>query len=217
MNYKYKHIFFDLDGTLIDSGPGIIHAVEYALNKYGIIENNYSVLKSFVGPPLNEQFMNCYDFSPEKSLEAIKYFREYYTTQGILENTVYPGISELLQTLAKDNVNILIASSKPEKFIHEILTEHDLLKYFTFIGGSLFDGSRIRKDDVLNHVLTSMNIQNPDECIMIGDRKYDILGAKKFNLASIGVTYGYGTYDELQEVKADYIIEKPLDILNIVR
>ena len=119
MQYNYHNIIFDLDGTLINSGPGIIHAVQYALKKYGINETDMTVLKSFVGPPLNQQFINCYNFSHEQSLEAVKYFREYYTDKGILENEVYEQIPELLKTLAENGLKLLIASSKPEKFAQE--------------------------------------------------------------------------------------------------
>ena len=120
MQYKYHNIIFDLDGTLINSGPGIIHAVQYALKKYGINETDMTVLKSFVGPPLNQQFINCYNFSHEQSLEAVKCFREYYTDKGILENEVYEQIPELLKTLVENGLKLLIASSKPEKFVKNI-------------------------------------------------------------------------------------------------
>lgn len=216
MQNKYRHIFFDLDGTLIDSGVGIINAVKYALNKYNINENNPAVLKSFVGPPLNQQFIDCYDFSEEQSSEAVQYFREYYSTTGILENNVYPQIPELLNFLYQMNFKLLIASSKPEKFVKMILAQHDLLKYFTFVGGSLFDGSRVNKDDVLSYVLTEMQIQKFDDCIMIGDRKYDILGAQKLGFTSVGVTYGYGERRELQEANADFLIDKPLELVDII-
>lgn len=216
MQNKYRHIFFDLDGTLIDSGTGIINAVKYALNKYNINENNPAVLRSFVGPPLNQQFIDCYNFSEEQSLQAVQYFREYYSTTGILENNVYPQIPELLNSLYQMNLKLLIASSKPEKFVKKILAQHDLLKYFTFVGGSLFDGSRVNKDDVLSYVLTEMQIQQFDDCIMIGDRKYDILGAKKFGFTSVGVTYGYGERCELQAVNADFLIDRPLELIDIV-
>ena len=150
MQYKYHNIIFDLDGTLINSGPGIIHAVQYALKKYGINETNMTVLKSFVGPPLNQQFINCYNFSHEQSLEAVKYFREYYTDKGILENEMYEGIDGVLQKLKEQGKCLMVATSKPEKFAHNIVAQHDLEKYFDFIGGSLTDGRRITKIQVLD-------------------------------------------------------------------
>ena len=111
----------------------------------------------------------------------------------------------------------MIASSKPEKFVKNILSQHDLLKYFAFAGGSLFDGSRINKDDVLAYVLKQMQITDLNDCIMVGDRKYDVIGAKKFNLKCVGVTYGYGNLEELKDINADFIIDKPLELLSIIK
>lgn len=217
MTRKFDNIIFDLDGTLLDSGPGIINAVKYALKKYGIDEKNTSILRSFVGPPLHQQFSECYAFSEKQSLEAVDYFREYYTTKGILENTVYPEIKELLAYLADNDYCLLIASSKPENLVKEILTQHDLLRYFKYAGGSLLDGSRENKDDVLQYVLDTVSIKDFHRCLMIGDRKFDILGSRKFAIKSVGVTYGYGSLAELQSVQADFFIDKPLELISILK
>lgn len=178
---KFKYILFDLDGTLIDSGKGIINAVKYALKKYGIDETNEALLRSFVGPPLNQQFAKCYGFSAEKSLEAVMVFREYYETKGILENEMYKDIDKVLKHLKEQGNFLMVATSKPEKFAHNILAQHDLEKYFDFIGGSLVDGSRVTKIQVLDHVLKTNEINNADEALMIGDTKYDVIGVKNFN------------------------------------
>ena len=217
MQYKYHNIIFDLDGTLINSGPGIIHSVQYALKKYGINETNMTVLKSFVGPPLNQQFINCYNFSHEQSLEAVKYFREYYTDKGILENEMYEGMDGVLQKLKEQGKFLMVATSKPEKFAHNILAQHDLEKYFDFIGGSLTDGSRITKIQVLDYVLKTNEIKNPQEVLMIGDTKFDIAGAKHFGLKSLAVTYGYGTEKELLEREPDFVANSPKEILQIIK
>lgn len=214
---KFDNIIFDLDGTLLDSGPGIINAVKYALQKYDIDEKNTSILRSFVGPPLHQQFATCYDFSEKQSLEAVDYFREYYTTKGILENTVYPEIKELLTYLADNDYCLLIASSKPENLVKEILAQHDLLRYFKYTGGSLLDGSRENKDDVLRYVLNTVDIKDFHRCLMVGDRKFDVLGSRKFEIKSVGVTYGYGSLEELQSVQADFIIDKPMDLIPILK
>ena len=217
MQYKYHNIIFDLDGTLINSGPGIIHAVQYALKKYGINETDMTVLKSFVGPPLNQQFINCYNFSHEQSLEAVKYFREYYTDKGILENEMYEGMDGVLQKLKEQGKFLMVATSKPEKFAHNILAQHDLEKYFDFIGGSFTDGSRITKIQVLDYVLKTNEIKNPQEVLMIGDTKFDIAGAKHFGLKSLAVTYGYGTEKELLEREPDFVANSPKEILQIIK
>ena len=214
---KFKYILFDLDGTLIESGKGIMNAVKYALKKYGIDETNEAVLRSFVGPPLNQQFAKCYGFSAEKSLEAVLVFREYYETKGILENEMYTGIDKVLQQLKNQGKYLMVATSKPEKFAHNILAQHDLEKYFDFIGGSLTDGSRITKIQVLDYVLKTNKIENTDEVLMIGDTKFDILGAKNFDLKSMAVTYGYGTEKELMETKPDFTAGSPQEILLVIK
>lgn len=214
---KFKYILFDLDGTLIESGKGIMNAVKYALKKYGIDETNEAVLRSFVGPPLNQQFAKCYGFSAEKSLEAVLVFREYYETKGILENEMYTGINKVLQQLKNQGKYLMVATSKPEKFAHNILAQHDLEKYFDFIGGSLTDGSRITKIQVLDYVLKTNKIENTDEVLMIGDTKFDILGAKNFDLKSMAVTYGYGTEKELMEAKPDFTAGSPEEILWVIK
>ncbi|WP_296897870.1 HAD-IA family hydrolase [uncultured Megamonas sp.] len=214
---KFKYILFDLDGTLIDSGKGIINAVKYALKKYGIDETNEALLRSFVGPPLNQQFAKCYGFSAEKSLEAVMVFREYYETKGILENEMYKDIDKVLKHLKEQGNFLMVATSKPEKFAHNILAQHDLEKYFDFIGGSLVDGSRVTKIQVLDHVLKTNEINNADEALMIGDTKYDMIGAKNFNLKTVAVTYGYGTKEELLAAKPDFVVDTPTEILQIVK
>lgn len=214
---NFKYILFDLDGTLIDSGAGIIKGVKYALRKYGIEEENEAQLRTFVGPPLNQQFAKCYGFSAEKSIEAVKFFREYYETKGILENEMYAGIDSVLQKLKAQGKFLMVATSKPEKFAHNILAQHDLEKYFDFIGGSLTDGSRITKIQVLDYVLKTNKIENTDEVLMIGDTKFDILGAKNFDLKSMAVTYGYGTEKELMEAKPDFTAGSPEEILWVIK
>lgn len=213
----FKYILFDLDGTLINSGKGIIKAVKYALKKYGIDEKNEALLRSFVGPPLNQQFAKCYGFSAEKSLEAVLVFREYYETKGILENEMYEGIDKVLQQLKNQGKYLIIATSKPEKFAHNILAQHDLEKYFDFIGGSLVDGSRVTKVQVLDYVLKTNKISDLNEVLMIGDTKFDILGAKHFGLKSLAVTYGYGTKEELLKTKPDFVVSVPKEILQVIK
>lgn len=214
---SFKYILFDLDGTLIDSGAGIIKGVKYALQKYAIKEENEVLLKTFIGPPLNRQFTDCYGFSAEKSTEAVKFFREYYETKGILENEMYEGMDGVLQKLKEQGKFLMVATSKPEKFAHNILAQHDLEKYFDFIGGSLTDGSRITKIQVLDYVLKTNEIKNPQEVLMIGDTKFDIAGAKHFGLKSLAVTYGYGTEKELLEREPDFVANSPKEILQIIK
>lgn len=197
---------FDLDGTVTDSALGITNSVMYALNKYGIAVNERSELNRFVGPPLHDSFKNFYGFSNEEANKAVEYYREYYIDKGIFENTVYNGIEKLLQSLKENGRILILATSKPEIFAKQILGYFNLAKYFTYIAGSNLDGTRTKKDEVIKYAHESCNITDLTKSIMIGDREYDILGAKKVGIDSIGVLYGYGDSNELEKADADYIV-----------
>lgn len=211
----FKYILFDLDGTLIDSGEGIINSVKYALKKYGIEENDMEFLKSFIGPPLKQRFKQCYNFTEVECKQLVDSFKEYYVDKGIFENKAYPDVLNVLKELKNTGKHMMVATSKPEQLAHEILAQHDFIKYFDFIGGSLMDETRSNKTEVLQYVLEANHIENenPDKFLMVGDTKYDILGAKKLNFNTLGVTYGYGTKMELLTAGADFIVEEPKEIL----
>lgn len=207
---RYKYILFDLDGTLTDSGPGIMNAVQYALSSYGIEETEYEKLRLFIGPPLDKSFMERYGFSREKAFEGIARFREYYTDKGIYENNVYEGIPELLQRLKDDGRILAIASSKPLVQVHRVLSHFDIDKYFDVVMGCELDGTRSAKDEVIEEVLrllaTCEDQEHPldpkfikENTVMVGDRSYDAEGAKKHNLPCIGVLYGYGNRKEFED------------------
>jgi phosphoglycolate phosphatase len=209
---KYPYILFDLDGTLTDPGLGITNAVIYALKKFGIEGRDRSALYKFIGPPLWDSFEQFYGFSKEDAETAVLYFREYYNDIGIFENTAYSGIQDLLKVLKDGGGTLAVATSKPEITAKRVLEHFDLAGYFTFIGGSTFDGSRVKKDDVIQYVLDSCRVCDPSEAVMVGDREHDILGAKKLGLASVGVLFGYGSREELEQAGTDFIAETVADV-----
>lgn len=209
---KYEYILFDLDGTLTDSAVGITNSVIYALKKYDIKVDNRNELNKFVGPPLSDSFESYYGFSKEEAKTAVEYYREYYREKGMFENLVYDGIEDLLKTLKYNNKTLVVATSKPQVFAQQILEKFDIAKYFTYIAGSSLDGTRVKKDEVIQYALESCNITNLPKVIMIGDREHDINGAKKVGINSIGVLYGYGDRDELEKAGADFIVDTILDI-----
>lgn len=209
---KYEYILFDLDGTLTDSAIGITNSVIYALKKYDIKVDNRNELNKFVGPPLSDSFESYYGFSQEEAKTAVEYYREYYREKGMFENSVYDGIENLLKTLKYNNKTLAVATSKPQVFAQQILEKFDIAKYFTYIAGSNLDGTRVKKDEVIQYALESCNITNLPKVIMIGDREHDINGAKKVGIDSIGVLYGYGDRDELEKAGADFIVNTVLDI-----
>lgn len=216
MNNDFQYILFDLDGTLTDSGEGITKAVQYALNYFGIDVEDLNELRRFVGPPLRDSYKNFYDFDDEKAELGITKFREYYTDKGIYENKVYDGIEETLKVLKENGKKLIIATSKPEVHAKTVLDHFDLAKYFDFIGGADLEETRVKKSDVIKYSMENAGIEDISKVIMVGDREHDILGAKANNIKSIGVLYGYGDVVELTQARAEYVVENPQDIINIV-
>lgn len=204
---KYDVILFDLDGTLTDSSPGIMNSIVYALKKYNISVENTDDLRRFLGPPLHESFRDFYGFDDEKSMEAVGFYREYFSTKGLLENEVYSGIREMLEDLKDNGKKLILATSKPQPFTDRIMEYFDLAKYFEFIAGSNMDGTRSKKAEVIAYALESCGITGKSNVVMVGDREHDIIGAKTVGIDSIGVEYGYGDYDELSDAGATYIVK----------
>lgn len=204
---KYKYVLFDLDGTLTDPKEGITKAVQYALKKQGIEIENRNVLEPFIGPSLKYSFMEFYNLSEEKAIRAIEDYREYFRPIGIFENEVYPGIVKLLGQLKENGAQLFIATSKPTEFAVKIAEHFELDKYFTEIVGSELDGTRVEKDEVIGYILDKHGLHEKDAVMMVGDRKFDILGAAKHEIKAIGVCYGYGSYEELSEAGAFCIVD----------
>ncbi len=216
MNNDFQYILFDLDGTLTDSGEGITKAAQYALKHFGIEVEDLNDLRKFVGPPLRDSYKNFYDFDDEKAEIGITKFREYYTDKGIYENKVYDGVEETLKALKDNGKKLIVATSKPEVHAKVVLDHFDLAKYFDFIGGADLEETRVRKSDVIKYSMENVGIDDLSKVIMVGDREHDIIGAKENNIKSIGVLYGYGDVVELTQARADYVVEKPQDIIDIV-
>jgi phosphoglycolate phosphatase len=205
MNFKY--IFFDLDGTLTESGPGIINSVKYSLDKLGEKQIEDEVLTKFIGPSLMESYTSFCGFSGEKAERAIKYYREYFTDRGIFENSPYPGIAKLLMELNKIGKIPVMATSKPEPFAIQIAERYKIEKYFHRICGSNIDERSMTKADVIREAIKTEGIKDKSQIIMVGDRHYDVAGAHECDIKCVGVLYGYGTREELTAAGADYITE----------
>ncbi len=210
-NIRPQHILFDLDGTLIDSREGITKSVAYALTHFGINVEDLSQLYAFIGPPLSDSFRFFYHFTENQAQLAVQKYRERYAVKGVKENKLYKGIENLLQNLKSNGYQLYLATSKPENFAKEIIDYFSLTSYFTFIGGSRLDNTFHDKVDVINYVLQTNHISCKN-AIMIGDRKYDIEGANLAGIASIGVLYGFGNKQELQECHCTTILHTVDDI-----
>ena len=197
-------------------GTGITKSILYSLNKFGIEVQDKTELYKFIGPPLQESFEQYYSFSKEQAKEAVEYYREYYKEQGIFENIVYKGIDTLLKAMFDAQKKVILATSKPELFAKKILEHFGLTRYFTYIAGATMDGTRTKKDEVIAYALEKGKVADYATAVMVGDRKYDVLGANKIGIDSIGVLFGYGDYDELKSAGATYIAECVEDIYPIV-
>lgn len=201
---EHSYLLFDLDGTLTDPAEGITHSVCYALKKFGIESEPEKELR-FIGPPLHMSFQMFYGMSEEDSFRAVEYYREYYRPTGIFENRLYEGIPEALDRLKRKGYELAVASSKPEVFVNQILEHFGIADRFEAVVGSELDGRRTDKAEVIREALARLEAV-PEDCCMIGDRLHDIEGAHKVGMLAAGVTWGYGSEDELKAAKADVVL-----------
>lgn len=204
-----KYLLFDLDGTLTDPKVGICTCVQYALASFGIEEPDLDKLEPFIGPPLKYSFMNYYHLTEEQAEQAVEKYRERFSEVGIFENKLYDGIIPMLNALNAKGMHLAVASSKPQVYVERILQHFNIARYFSVIVGSELDGTRVNKEEVVEEALRRLFGENPierEEVYMIGDRSYDADGARKAHVESVGVTYGYGSMEELKAAKADYIV-----------
>jgi len=212
---EMKNILFDLDGTLTDPKDGIINSIIYSLGKLGINETDTKVLESFIGPPLRDSFLLRYHLSEELADNAINYYREYFSEKGIFENEIYPGVKALLDKLYNQKYNLFIATSKPTFYAEKIIKYFKLDIYFKNVVGSNLDNTRTDKSEIISHIVSTENL-NVKESIMIGDRKHDIIGANNNLLKSIWVSYGYGSFDEIESYNPNYIVNDCKELQSII-
>lgn len=209
-----KTILFDLDGTLTDSGEGIINCVIYALERFGLPIPSRESLRYFVGPPLHESFIKQ-GVPADQAEKAVAVYRERYIPIGKFENTPYPGIRELLETLKAEGHTLYVATSKPEQISIDVLEHFDLAKYFDRICGATMDTSRSNKEAVIAYLL-EQNGQT-DNIIMVGDTKFDVIGAKAHGIPCIGVSWGYGEIQDMLEAGASAIVNSTEELLDLIR
>ncbi len=208
-----KTILFDLDGTLTDSGEGILNCAILALEHFGLPIPTREELRVIVGPPLDQSFIR-FGVPADKTDEAIRIYRSRYTTVGKYENFPYPGIREALEALKAAGHRLFVATSKPQDMSEDILNKFGLAPYFEIICGATLDGTRSHKADVIAYLLRQA--QDAENIIMVGDTKYDVLGAKAHSIPTIGVAWGYGTREELVEAGAAAIARTPEELIALL-
>lgn len=213
----FDTVLFDLDGTLTDPYEGITGCIRYALQSVGLDETDPQKLRSYIGPPLRVTFAR-YGFSPEQCEKLVAKYRELYLVTGIHQNFLYPGIEAVLKELYEHGVRIGLASCKPEDACRRVLDEHGLLGCFSEIVGATVDKTMDSKPAIIKEALRRLDIPESDRLrvLMVGDRDSDITGAHKNALPAAGVLYGYGEKEELLSAGADFLIETPEELLNLI-
>lgn len=212
---KPSTVFFDLDGTLTDPGLGITNSVMHALEKMGVTPPEREKLYPFIGPPLKWSFHEYYGFDDAQCEEAVVLYRAYFSVKGLFENELYPAIPGVLDRLRAAGLRLAVATSKPEPFSERIIEHFGLTGKFEAVCGSTMEETRTNKWEVIQYAMERLGVK-PEECIMVGDRKHDVLGAKTCGLPCIGVLYGYGSREELTEAGASALAETPEDVADII-
>ena len=210
-----KYILFDLDGTLTDPMEGICKSAARGLAHFGI-KADYHDLTFFIGPPLLDTYRDRYGMNDEQAREAVAAFREYFQPTGIYEHEIYPGIEEMLKELQDKGYFLAMATSKPEAFADIVLRHFHIRDYIKVMAGATMDEGRTNKAEVLAYALEQMNISDLSEAVMVGDRSYDVKGAQAMGIDSVGVLYGYGSREELEEAGATKIAKSVEDLKNIL-
>ena len=210
---KKKAVFFDLDGTLTDSGEGIINCATLALEHFGLPVPTRQEMRVFVGPPLDQTFVK-FGIPADKTDEAIAVFRGRYRTVGKFENFPYPGVREMLQTLKEQGHRLFVATSKPEVLANEVLAHFELTAYFEKIAGATLDGSRSHKADVITYLrgLTG----DVGQTIMVGDTAFDVLGAAEHGIPTIGVSWGYGEVADMEKAGAIAVADTMEQLVELI-
>ena len=212
MSKHYKYILFDLDGTLTDSVLGVISGFSYVIKKMGREVPDESVLRKFVGPPLIVSFGKHLGYPPEQAEKAVEYYRSVYSGGEMFKCRPYPGVYDCIASLKGCGAKIFTGTSKPEQYTVKLLEHHGLLYLFDRVYGADPAQGRYRKKDVLEYALASCGIRDKSRAVLVGDTKYDIIGAKEVGIDTVGVLYGFGTREELELYGADHVADTARDI-----
>ena len=208
---RYRHIFFDLDGTLTDSKPGILNAFAHALEVMGL-KADPQALEQFIGPPLRDTFRGYFGLDDDAVERAVTAYRQYYREKGMFENAPYPGVPEMLATLAEAGAELVLATSKAAFFADAIMKHFGLVRYFSFLGASDPGKGRSSKADVLEYALENSAARDLKDCVLVGDTRYDVEGARIVGMECVGAGYGYGGEERLREAGASRIAPTVADL-----
>ncbi|MDY5264563.1 MAG: HAD hydrolase-like protein [Eubacteriales bacterium] len=213
---RYDYVLFDLDGTLSDTSKGVFNATDYMIEKQGYRKLTASEKRSILGPPLWQSFSNFFGISGKELDRAVELYREYYHPKGCYENTMYDGIVEVLRDLKNKGVTLMVATSKPNNITPKVLDLFGISDLFSYVAAPNPEEESDDKSVLILKALEEVGVKDKSKAVMVGDRLFDILGAKKAGIDSIGVTYGFGTKEEHEKYGATYIVDNCYDIEKIV-
>lgn len=211
---RWKSILFDLDGTITDSAPGITNSIIYARKKWGLKPGTNADYYKFIGPPMPQSFEEYWGFSHEDAVRFLADYREYFSVKGLFENSVYPGVIDLLDALKSAGARLFIATTKPTGFSEQIAERFLFRDYFELVSGSHLNKTNT-KYAVIEHARKTCDIDMAS-AVMIGDRAHDVEGAHAHGIPCIGVTWGFGSREELRSAGADYITDTAEELLALL-
>ncbi|MEZ5003665.1 MAG: HAD hydrolase-like protein [Chitinophagales bacterium] len=212
---QVKNILFDLDGTISDSRKGIFNGILYATEKLGITDFDQNELESFIGPPLPNSFEAKFNLDKQAAADAVDIFREYYADRGWSENEMYPSVKPTIEELNRRGYKLFVATSKPTVFAKQIIEFFGLKDFFEEVVGANLDNSRSEKSEIIQYIFDNHALKN-EETLIVGDTKYDVLGAKHHKMFSVSVTYGFGLLSDIHSVEPDFVIDECDQLLNIL-
>jgi phosphoglycolate phosphatase len=207
---EFRHVFLDLDGTITESGPGIVNAVRYMFDKLGIKNVNEEQFRSFIGPPVTHHLRSAYGFTEEEAQRAYVIFREYYENGGMFESRLYDGITEAIEDIRRSGKRVYIATAKPEFTAMPILKHFGILPLFDKVFSVRREIGIYDKLQVLQHA--AQDLGHISGAVMVGDRRYDVEGGQAVGFDTVGVLYGYGTREELESAGCDYLLDSVEDV-----
>lgn len=214
---QFDAVLFDFDGTVADTGEGVFFSVRYSIDKFALKQPSDEEIRSFIGPPLVTSYSYLYpELSEEKINALIATFREKYAEVGRFKFKIYDGIPELLKSLSENGIKCAVASSKPQDFLEQIIRTAEIDKFFNCIVGAGKSYASADKEDIINDALDKLGVADRSRVLMVGDRKFDIVGAKKAGIPCAAVLFGYGSREEFEEYKAEFIVESCDEIREII-
>ncbi|WP_164995853.1 HAD hydrolase-like protein [Miniphocaeibacter massiliensis] len=210
-----KYIIFDLDGTIIDSFEGMKESIKYSLKQIKLDIVDEKIINQFIGYPLIDSYMKYFKVDEKVANYLVSFYRDYYKEQGVLNARIYEGIIDVIKELKKMGYKIAIVSLKPKVFVYRILKNLGIFENFDNIVGIDWNNYEVTKIDLMNQFIELIKLDLTNS-YFIGDRNYDILTGQRFGVKTIGVSYGYGTIEELESASPNYIVHSPREIIEIV-